>query len=67
MDVAFYVKEYDPGLLLVIARALYGFARLWEIKIVLGYDLHTWLYTLILGGGDVIIMSSICIEEARWN
>lgn len=28
VGAAFYVKEYDPGLLLAITRALYGFARL---------------------------------------
>lgn len=64
MGVAFFVKEYDPGLLLVITGALYGSASLWEIRKVQGHYLHTWLCMLREG---VINMSSMCIEEARWS
>lgn len=46
VGVAFYIKEYDPGPSLVISGTLYGLARLWEIRIVLGSDLHTWLCIL---------------------
>lgn len=46
VGVVFYIKEYDFGLLLVISGILYGFVRLWEIRIVLGSDLYIWFCIL---------------------
>ena len=47
VGTGFCVKEYAPGLYLVITGVLNGFARLWEIRIVLGLDLDTWLCKLL--------------------
>lgn len=46
VSTASYIKEYDPGLLLVITGALYGLARLQEIRMVTEHDLQTWLCIL---------------------
>lgn len=56
---AFYVKEYAPRLYLVIIGMLNGFARLWEISIVLSLDLDTWHCTLL--GVGWLLICLVCV------